>query len=133
MENFSMAKTPNFSPAEATRVVELYDQHGNSKEAIVLITAKMNEEFETSRNERMILGKLINSTRENEDGEIVPVYTARDVVVKTPVDKGPTKTDLLATLEAKIGNGFDATPLSGATKVGIESVITAFDNVQAVA
>jgi len=132
-----MSKTPNYTADEAARVVELYDAHGNSKTAITLITETMNAEFPKAegqeRNERMILGKLINTLREDADGNMVPVYEKREVVAKVAKDNGPTKKDLLTTLEARIGNGFDATPLQGATKVGIESVIDAFDNVQAVA
>jgi hypothetical protein len=131
-ENYTMAKTPNYSADEATRLVELYDAHGNSKPAITLITETMNKEFPkapgSERNERMILGKLINTLR--EDG--TAVYIARDVVAKVAVDHGPTKKELLTALEVQIGNGFNATPLQGATKVGIESVIRAVTDLQAV-
>jgi len=128
-----MSKTPNYSEAEVTRLVDLYDTHGNSKPAITLITETMNAEFPKAegqeRNERMILGKLINTMREDENGELVSVYVKRDVVAKVAKDLGPTKKELLTKLEGVVGNGFDATPLSGATKVGIESVIEAFEAV----
>jgi len=64
------------------------------------------------------VGKSVKSVRAKLVRE--GVYVAEIKAPKQAKDEGPSKKELLATLEAK---GFDVTGLEGATKVAIERVI----------
>ena len=96
-------KTVNYTPAQIEKMVELYEELGN--DGLDQIAEQ--------------IGKSIRSVRSKLVREGVYVAAPKKTAAKK--DTGPTKKELLNDLEAILG--FDVTPLQGATKAGIESLI----------
>jgi hypothetical protein len=96
-------KTANYTDMQVARMLEMYQELGN--EGL--------EEIAQS------LGKSVRSVRSKLVRE--GAYVAAPKATKVAKVEGPSKKELLNQLEAIVG--FDVTPLQGATKAGIESLI----------
>ena len=96
-------KTVNYTEEMVNKMLALYEELGN-------------EGLETIAQE---LGKPIRSVRSKLVRE--GVYVATPKAVKTPKVEGPSKKELLNTLEELVD--FDVNGMMGATKATIEAVI----------
>jgi hypothetical protein len=103
MAEVKTTKTANYTDEMIARMTEMYAELGN--EGMETIAEAMG------RSVRSVRSKLV---REG-------IYVATPKVAKAPKDLGPSKKELLNELEALVG--FDVTPLTGATKEGIGSLI----------
>jgi|TARA_Y100000389_G_scaffold98816_1_gene95505 hypothetical protein len=97
-------KTVNYTTAQVDQIISMYKQSGN--ESLPEIAAAVGKSV------RSVRSKLV---REG-------VYSATPKPKRSSIDKGPTKKELLNELEQVCG--FDVTPLSGATKEGLLSLIS---------
>lgn len=97
-----MTKTVNYTKEQLDTLKSMYGELGNEG---------LDQIAET-------LGKSTRSVRSKLVREGVYVATPK---VATKKDTGPTKKELLNQLEDMLG--FDVTPLQGATKEGIQSLI----------
>lgn len=98
-----MAKTVNYTDEQLDLAKSMYAELGN--EGMAEIAAAIGKA------ERSVRSKLV---REG-------VYIATPKAVTVRKDTGPTKKELLNQLESIVG--FDVTPLQGATKEGLQSLI----------
>lgn len=96
-------KTANYTDAQIETMVSMYEELGN--EGLEAIGEA--------------IGKSVRSVRSKLVRE--GVYIASPKKASAKKEMGPTKKELLNDLEAILG--FDVTPLQGATKAGIESLI----------
>jgi len=96
-------KNVNYTEEMVTKLVELYEEHGNDN--LELIADKLGKSV------RSIRSKLV---REG-------VYVATPKGSSTATASQPSKKELLNQLEQIVG--FDVTPLTGATKQGIQALI----------
>lgn len=98
-----MAKTVNYTDAQLDTLRSMYAELGN--EGMEQIASALG------KSERSVRSKLV---REG-------VYVAAPKTTAVRKDMGPSKKDLLNQLESIVG--FDVTPLQGATKEGLQSLI----------
>lgn len=126
-------KRVNYTDEQVSRIAALYAQHGTP--GINAIVEAFNAEFpENPKNVKSIRGKLM--TMQNEAGDMI--YVPEEKAPKAVKDTGPTKKELLATLEASLkargGVEFDVfKAFNGATKDAIEAVIALATSVEAAA
>ena len=110
-----MAKTPNYTPEMVDTAVTMYQAGGNTSLDTIAT--------ELGRTVRSVRSKLV---REG-------VYIADVKPEAAPRDLGPTKKELLNSLEDKVN--FDVTGLAGATKEAISHILalaTSNDEVETV-
>lgn len=98
-----MAKTVNYTDEQLATLKSMYAELGN--EGMEQIATALG------KSERSVRSKLVR--------EGVYVATPKSTAVRK--DMGPSKKDLLNQLEGIVG--FDVTPLQGATKEGLQSLI----------
>jgi hypothetical protein len=98
-----MAKTVNYTDDQLDTLRSMYAELGN--EGMEQIATALG------KSERSVRSKLV---REG-------VYVATPKTTTVRKDMGPSKKDLLNQLESIVG--FDVTPLQGATKEGLQSLI----------
>lgn len=98
-----MAKTVNYTDDQLDTLRSMYAELGN--EGMEQIATALG------KSERSVRSKLV---REG-------VYVAAPKTTAVRKDMGPSKKDLLNQLESIVG--FDVTPLQGATKEGLQSLI----------
>ena len=98
-----MAKTVNYTDDQLDTLRSMYAELGN--EGMEQIATALG------KSERSVRSKLV---REG-------VYIATPKTTAVRKDMGPSKKDLLNQLESIVG--FDVTPLQGATKEGLQSLI----------
>lgn len=98
-----MAKTVNYTDDQLDTLRSMYAEVGN--EGMEQIATALG------KSERSVRSKLV---REG-------VYVAAPKATAVRKDMGPSKKDLLNQLEGIVG--FDVTPLQGATKEGLQSLI----------
>lgn len=96
--------TVNYTEAQIAQMIEMYAEHGN--EGLEDIATAL------SKSVRSVRSKLV---REG-------VYQAAPKKTAEKKDMGPSKKELLNQLEDLVG--FDVTPLQGATKEGLVSLIS---------
>jgi hypothetical protein len=119
----STEKRVNYTDDQVSRIAELYAEHGTP--GIDKLVAAYNAEFpENPKNVKSLRGKLM--TMKNDEGDTL--YVPEEKAPKVVKDTGPTKKELLATLEAALkARGaveFDVfKAFNGATKDAIEAVI----------
>ena len=119
----STEKRVNYTDEQVARIEALYAEHGTP--GINAIVEAFNTEFpENVKNVKSIRGKLM--TMKNDAGDAL--YIPEEKAVKVAKDTGPTKKELLSTLEGLLkANGgveFDVfKAFNGATKDAIEAVI----------
>jgi hypothetical protein len=129
----STEKRVNYTDEQVARIEALYAEFGTP--GITTIVEKFNAEFpENVKNVKSIRGKLM--TMKNDAGDII--YVPEEKAPKAVKDTGPTKKELLATLEAALkARGaveFDVfKAFNGATKDAIEAVIALATPVEAAA
>lgn len=108
-----MAKTekaPNYTPEQEEQLVALYNEYGNEG---------MNQIAEAlAKSVKSVRGKLVH----------MKVYVPTPKEAKPVRDEGPTKKELLNTLE---GTGFDVTGFENATKAALERLISHFSETDA--
>lgn len=97
------SKTANYTDAQVEQIVEMYATLGND--------GLQDISDAVGKSVRSVRSKLV---REG-------VYVATPKAASPKRDQGPTKKELLNQLEEMVG--FDVTPLSGATKEGLQSLI----------
>lgn len=97
------AKTANYSDSQVARLIELYRELGN--EGL--------EDIASS------LGKSVRSVRSKLVRE--GVYVSAPPAPRADREMGPSKKDLLNSLESIVG--FDVTGFSGATKASLTALI----------
>ncbi len=100
---------PKWDEARTAQAAELYAKSDKSIDALKAI----GEAMEVSH--KSVIGKLVN----------LGVYEVQVRERKVPVDLGPSKKELMATIRA---TGYDADGLEGATKPAIERVLAVLHN-----
>jgi len=98
-----MTKTVNYTDEQLATLKSKYEELGNDGLDEIAM--------ELGKSTRSVRSKLV---REG-------VYVATPKVATVRKDTGPTKKELLNQLESIVG--FDVTPLQGATKEGLQSLI----------
>jgi len=114
-----MSTKSNYSEAQSAWLVKVYTvDFASDSNRMDEIADLFNAEFGTELKVPSFRGKIMSINGADGNSIYVPMVKP----VKVAKDTGPTKKEILVSLQEIVGSGFDAFKLQGATKEGIEGV-----------